>query len=108
MKKRTLNQTWTLCLRMWRWIAKVWTPDGPHIFVLKDRWLNENGFSEESIFCNCFFCQFQKEIGGCSQCPGKLINPSFSCYDVAYIYQIKPVKFYQELLRLNRIRKAEK
>lgn len=23
-KKLTLNQTWVLCLRMWRWIVKVW------------------------------------------------------------------------------------
>lgn len=108
MKKRTLNQTWMLCLRMWRWVAKVWYPNGPAVSQLKMRWLSENGFGGVSIASDCFFCHFQKDIGACKQCPGVLINPSFSCYDARYSHKTSPVKFYKELLRLNRIRKVKK
>lgn len=44
MKKRTLNQTWTICLRMWRSISKIWV-EGDDIIELKTEWLEENGFT---------------------------------------------------------------
>ena len=107
MKKRTLNQTWTLCLRMWRWIAKVWTPGGPIIYELKVQWLKSNKFGGAfGLKSHCFFCEFQKDTGGCSQCPGVLVNPYFNCYDDRYHHKHKPAAFYKELLRLNRIRKG--
>lgn len=108
MKKRTLNQTWILCLRMWRSIAKEWTPNGYSVTILKDIWLRKNGFRVEYLFANCFFCEFQKDVGGCQQCPGTLVDNSFGCENKAYDYRYKPVAFYKELLRLNRIRKAKK
>ena len=109
MKKRTLNQTWILCLRMWRWIAKVWTLDGPSVHDLKSLWLESNGFTK-SIDANCFFCDYnwQFENGGCWSCPGRLVTSSFSCSSVTHDYETKPVAFYNELLRLNRIRKEKK
>ena len=107
MKKRTLNQIWTLCLRMWRSISKVWTEDGPDIHELKVRWLEENGINEDDIYCNCFFCDYAE--GACLiKCPGKLVDFHFSCDKEAYNYESNPVAFYKELLRLNRIRKVKK
>ena len=108
MKKRTLNQTWVLCLRMWRRISKIWVEDDFDVHLLKVRWLSENGFGNEDIYCNCFFCDFAGDSYCATRCPGKLVEHSFQCDDSAYNYEDNPVAFYKELLRLNRIRKAEK
>jgi hypothetical protein len=109
-KKRTLNQTWVLCLRMWRWIAKVWqTPRYRRydVIVLKDMWLRKNGF--RYIRADCFFCDYKGSDLCCDQaCLGSLVNPEFNCCNDDYNYVHKPVEFYKELLRLNRIRKAKK
>jgi hypothetical protein len=37
-----------------------------------------------------------------------LVDSHFNCCDTEYEYAYKPVEFYKELLRLNRIRKAKK
>ena len=103
-KKRTLNQTWILCLRMWRWIAKVWTPNGLSVCELKSQWVIDNGFRNYEVYGNCFFCSLAES---CWECPGRLIDPDFSCLNRDYDYEEKPVEFYKELLRLNRIRKAK-
>ena len=108
MKKRTLNQTWTLCLRMWRWIAKEWPTTLKSISTLKSRWLSKNGFGGENIDHNCFFCDYNGNRIECRSCPGKLVNRRFGCANDAYYYLKKPGAFYKELLRLNRIRKAKK
>jgi len=109
MKKRTLNQTWTLCLRMWRSISKAKMAN-PRLWVsaLKRRWLHDNGF--KNLKGDCFFCEFKKEKRGCFGCPGKLVDTDtgFNCCTGSYHYRYKPVAFYKELLRLNRIRKAKK
>ena len=109
MRRRTLNQTWVLCLRMWRWIAKVWTLDGPSVHDLKSLWLRNNGFTE-GIDANCFFCDYNCRFKdeGCESCPGYLVDSSFSCGSATYDYETKPVAFYKELFRLNRIRKVKK
>ena len=104
-KKLTLNQTWTLCLRMWRWIAKVWTPDGLDVDILKVQWMKDNGF--EDIESGCFFCDISKYIDSCIDCPGRLVNLHFKCSNWEYSWSYKPVEFYKELLRLNKIRKAK-
>lgn len=107
MKKRTLNQTWTLCLRMWRWVAKAKTENSKkQVSILKLRWLYDNGF--RNLKNGCFFCDFIRETRSCGGCPGKLVDASFNCCTDAYYYRLKPVLFYKELLRLNRIRKAKK
>lgn len=104
MKKRTLNQTWVLCLRMWRSISKRWTGRIP-VWELKARWLKANKFPNNTIEEDCFFCDYC--FSGCSQCPGRLVDPDFSCTNEDYDYEDEPVAFYKELLRLNRIRKAK-
>lgn len=101
MKKRTLNQTWTLCLRMWRKISREWAEGIMDIHQLKEKWLKENGF--EDITADCFFCDYDN--ASCRSCPGKLIDPEFDCTFTPYDYKDNPPGFYKELLRLNRIRK---
>ena len=114
MKQRTLNQTCTLCLRMWRWIAKVWqTPryGWYEVSELKEIWLRKNGFLYVGLRGNCFFCEHKNicNMDACSKgCPGALVDRSFNCCNDDYAYDKKPVEFYKELLRLNRIRKAKK
>ena len=114
MKKRTLNQTWTLCLRMWRWIAKVWqTPRYRRydIAKLKEIWLRKSGFLCEGLRGSCFLCEYKNicNIDDCSKgCPGAFVDHAFNCCSDAYHFIDKPVEFYKELLRLNRIRKVKK
>ena len=114
MKKRlTPNQIWTLCLRMWRWIAKVWqTPRYKRYDVpdLKEIWLRKNGFHTEST-ASCFFCDYtytNEDDPTCFSCPGVLVDSGFRCWLLPYDYETRPVEFYQELLRLNKIRKVKK
>lgn len=108
MKKRTLNQTWVLCLRMWRSISKKWT-GRISVHILKARWLKANGFPPNTIEEDCFFCDYTNGVdAGCSQCPGCLVDPNFRCSGNDYDYEDKPVAFYAGLLRLNQIRKAKK
>ena len=104
MKKRTLNQTWVLCLRMWRSIAKEWR-EGTDVFILKVEWIRKNGFRPHEVGGNCFFCDYTES---CSTCPGKLVDDSFHCESPEYHYERNPIAFYAELLRLNRIRKEKK
>jgi hypothetical protein len=90
---------------MWRSIAKKWT-GRISIRELKARWLKANGFPIDYIIEeNCFFCDYG-DAKGCSQCPGKLVDPDFNCENPDYDYINKPPAFYRELLRLNRIRKT--
>lgn len=110
MKKRTLNQTWILCLRMWRSISKKWN-ERKSIDRQKKLWLRENGFISVEIDTGCFFCDYDAEEqkgGGCEMCPGRLVDPNFDCDNESYDFKTRPVEFYRELLRLNRIRKATK
>ena len=107
MKKRTLNQTWTLCLRMWRWIAAMKAGGSRKwISTLKTQWLRENKVRIEGDH-DCFFCEYNNMRNHCRNCPGKLVDFDFSCQDKAYQYSQKPIAFYKELLRLNRIRKGK-
>lgn len=105
--RRTLNQTWVLCLRMWKHLAAVWE-EFDDIAILKERWLNSNGFTDENILSDCFFCEYGRPAPGCSRCPGRLVDPSFNCESPEYDYRKEPREFYRELLRLNRIRKVKK
>ena len=126
MKKLTLNQTWVLCLRMWKWIASVWKK-GDDVNDLKREWLTKNGYKANGIFIwnDCFFCEWavlqrpskkdypkdEKHFvkgSGCRNCPGRKINRRFNCDCAKYDYRYNPVSFYAEILRLNRIRKGKK
>lgn len=112
-KKLTLNQTWILCLRMWRWIAKVWqTPRYRRykVYQLKAIWCRKNGLHHAQH--DCFFCDYTMRgtqyCEDCTKCPGNLVSSNFDCTNDDYYYSIYPVEFYKELLWLNRIRKAKK
>ena len=110
-KELTLNQTWTLCLRMWRWIAKVWqTPRYKRYNVeeLKEIWLKKNGYKPDGLFRGCFFCDYRGILNSCQGCcPGNIVDRYFHCCSDSYLYSVYPVGFYKELLRLNRIRKGK-
>ena len=107
MKKRTLNQNWTLCLRKWRWIVKEKIAHKRRwVSTLKVQWLHDNRFKDLSG--DCFFCDYGEAENSCRSCPGRLVDSSFSCQREAYHYIYNPFAFLAELLRLNRIRKAKK
>lgn len=107
-KPLTLNQTWVICLRMWRWIAKNWKP-GNSVRYLKRKWLYNNGFKNKKYrpAKNCFFCDYNKRRsdGTCENCPAVLVDSKFHCSNIDYSYDNRPKEFYQKLLELNRIRK---
>lgn len=116
--KRTLDQTWTLCLRMWKHITRriedvenpIDLPPGylTEVIFLKEKWLEDNSFGDEDIMSDCFFCEHCRNRVGCCLCPGRLVDPEFDCEHPEHHYRENPREFYRELLRLNRIRKAKK
>ena len=111
MKKRlTLDETWVLCLRMWKWIAKQIRKDpGLGVGSLKTEWVEAHGYEDEELASNCFFCDYaQKYYQGdrciCPSCPARKIDPDFDCMDIEYRHIKHPLEFYAELRRLNNIR----
>lgn len=105
----TLNQIWKNCLRMWKWIAKVWKP-GMDVESLKNQWLWKR-FPELNVNSNCFFCDYQVSKNGftlhCFSCPGILVNKRFNCQNKSYHYRHYPRKFYKKLLQLDAKRKNQ-
>lgn len=105
----TLNKTWTECLRMWKWIAKVWK-EGMSVDDLKIEWMEKHGYGRYQVQMRCFFCQYafngdDLSFGGCdSACPGKLVNKRFDCRNSTYHWLHHPKAFYRKLLALNKKR----
>ena len=108
-KKLTLNQTWTLCLRQWKWIIKQLDAGSVECIAnLKEQWTKQNEYGINRINANCFFCEYASRHLDCTQsCPGKLVSKQFDCENSSYIYRIKPRKFYKKLLELNKKRIKE-
>ena len=106
MKKLTLNETWAECLKMWKWIARQKRKgDINEVSFLKERWLEGNGYCADNVVNYCFFCEYvDKRDKGCSLCPGRKIDPRFSCSNSDYDYFDEPILFYKEIKRLNNIR----
>lgn len=109
-KRLTLNQTWALCLRQWKWVIKKlaqmdnMTPDELVLIIdnLKEQWLDEHGFNKNTLACNCFFCEYSRQNRSmCESCPGRLVSRRFYCECKTYDYQRRPGKFYKKLLTLN-------
>lgn len=109
-----LNETWKLCLSMYRWIAEQRRKgNSESVPALKEEWLRKHGFNpgDDSVMDDCFFCEYndkhpcKKE--GCN-CPAKKIDPEFSCISSDYNYIINPIAFYNKLRSLNRKRTAKK
>lgn len=116
--KRDLNETWELCMKMWKWIVKVYD-SSVSVNTLKARWMQKHGF--EGIECNCFFCDWREEIveefeelqdilNPCKiLCPAKIASNEFTgCCSKKYHYEINPKAFYQEIKRIYEIRESMK
>lgn len=117
MKKLSLNETWDLCLKMWKWIAKEKRADNKlSVDSLKTEWLQNHGFEKDSVYNDCFFCVYEEthtrtvipKANGCPACPGTKVDLFFNCMDFDYHYDKYPVKFYNKLRALNKIRMAKK
>ncbi len=106
MPKRRFNleETWRLCLSMWRWIAKqIREGSEESVSDLKEEWLEKEGIEE--IEEDCFFCEYGG--GECGDCPGRLVDPDFHCANDEYYWVDSPILFCNELIRLNRKRKGK-
>ncbi len=115
MKKLTLDQTWKLCLSMWRWIAKKMKANKRlDVHDLKEQWLEIHGFKDGSVLCDCFFCEYdrnQGRISKCVTCPGtkvSKINGKLWCQNKNADWRCDFSTFYNKLRSLNRKRLAKR
>ncbi len=110
MKKLNLDETWKLCLEMWKWVVKQRRLGRKgSVDELKDEWCGINNYEE--LLLDCFFCERTAFRGSrrCRLCPARRIEKDFSCTNEAGIHYFhSPKKFYTNLLRLNKIRLAKK
>lgn len=122
--KLSLNETWKRCFKMWKdmiAVLKIASEDEDvtiDVAAIKKIWLQLNGYKK--YICNdCFFCDYVENStnghiedpdipGGCPTCPGTKIDPNFACQKARCHWAENPEGFYQELIRLNRIRIARK
>ncbi len=113
MKKLTLDETWRFCMSLWRWVAKEVRIRGWELGLveeLKEEWLDKKGFPFGEVDSNCFFCAYKKNRGysDCRLCPGRKIDKDFDCFHIDYDFAEEPIKFYNNLVSLNRKRLAKK
>ena len=110
-KKMTLDLTWELCLRMWKWIAENWQEDR-YVCAMKTQWLRQFWAGKPEPKMGCFFCDYHKKHGsgditipgdlsGCEQCPGRLVSGRFHCEHETYSWVDNPKRFYKKLLMLD-------
>lgn len=113
MKRLTLNETWKLCLAMWKWIAgqaKKEGEEGIDIEGLKDQWLKKHGYDKGDISDACFFCEYHRQHptkGTSCNCPATKIDKEFNCMEFGYCYCCHPIAFYNKLVSLNRKRRKK-
>lgn len=107
MKRLTLNETWVLCLRMWKWIAEQRKKERrTGVEGLKALWLKKHGYKDDEIDNDCFFCEYACQKQGClNSCPGYKVDSEFTCDNAEYSYCKHPIKFYTKLVELNKKRK---
>ena len=108
--KLTLSETWTKCLKMWKWVAKNCEGD-LSIAELKEKWLKDHHIKDLEF--NCFFCQYNKNQQtseeyyrtiNCKKCPAKLISPQFHCENYPlYGWNNYPKAFYKKILELHKL-----
>ena len=100
----TVDQVWDLAIAQCTYVAENYKPGVNTVIDLKKEWLKKNGFAY--LEGDCFFCQYAKDKGGakCTFCPGKLVDPDFSCGHPDYKWDSKPVALLAEFKRLNAIR----
>ena len=115
MKRLNLDETWKLCLQVHRHIAKKIKENSRlDAYDLKNTWLVGHK-KYKWIHHGCFFCEYTYQHFGVDnhngidcKCPAKKIDKTFDCFTEAYRYNRRPVAFYKELVRLNKIRLAKK
>ena len=113
MKRLTIDQTWTKCLKMWRWIVRERRKSGYRADVqkLKEQYFAKKRFKPSNL---CWFCEYNDQHGNrenCDKCLGAIadkVNNRYAWCNMHYDWQRRPIAFLAELNRLNRIRRAKK
>ena len=109
----TLDRVWKETTKMWEWVVD--NPDkAEDVSHLKQRYLDSHVRSQvlrrQLEECSdCWLCLYSAwrtpaDRYSCYCCPGKLVDPDFSCRYTAYDWETKPEEFYKKLLELNRKR----
>lgn len=113
MKKLTLNQAWTLCLKQWKWIIEQLDAGSKDVGNLKLRWMKKSRYI--NVNSACFFCHYhvqehkkKRSNKECGYCPGRLVSRRFDCMHSSYDYKDKPRAFYRKLLALDKKRRVKK
>ena len=110
-QRMKLDTVWDRCIAMARWVAKWSECMGLSVNVLKQMWLEANGYEDNDLDSNCFFCDFAERhmpdnaIRSCPYCPGRAVDKRFSCVNVKYHHRDKPHAFLAKLENLNAKRK---
>lgn len=66
-----LNDTWTNCLAMWKWIAKEYGKDKDlTVYDLKVLWFEKSKFRAKRVE-HCFFCEYNFVSTGQKARPAK-------------------------------------
>ena len=100
-----LDEVWTKCLIMWRYIVKKWKKNKRlRIDILKREYLKNNHYVH--LLSDCHFCDYCKQC--CTNCPGTLVDENFSCINISYNHFYKPDKFLQKIEQLNKKRLLKK
>ncbi len=93
-----LKKVWEACIEMWEWIVEHL--DEGTVAELKARYCLEHNI-KIAVSSNCNFCEYALTEGSChDNCPGKLVDRSFSCCWPEYHYSWKPVAFLAKLKEL--------
>lgn len=104
----TKHFVWKECLAMYKWVAARWLLTGAPVSKLKSGWLKAHRHKENMLRHDCFFCEYDKHReGGCENCPAVLVDRDFSCGHEAHQWNKKPVEFYLEIVRLDKIRRKK-
>ena len=103
----TLDEVWTACKHMWTDMTTLprYTQID-NILSRKIRWLKDHGYDSDEIAGGCFFCHHNKKHRAsdaevCSQCPGRLVDPLFTCLDGDYDYWSFPERFRDKIIELD-------
>ena len=109
-KRLTLNNVWELCVDgLWKYVAKrKQAGDKRSVYDLKVAWMRRHDYEEDEIQAECFFCEYNNRHYhlDCRNCPGKLVDATFSCSNPSYSYKTRPYRFYRKLLALDKKRRA--
>lgn len=109
MRRLTLDETWTECLKMWRWIVREIRKGRRGVGNLKGEYLKKRGIPADELMGDCFFCDYPRpERGYCRECPGRLVSSRFQCERPSYCYYSHPSAFLRKIEALYLIYKKGK